>query len=95
VDNAHSSFFSFLSYSRKKNNLDLILEFVDILIPVDGRTVFVFLLAREKGDQEDEQAETAEQAEDGDTHGDETGLVGGESIIVFGSAVVAADDDAV
>jgi len=62
---------------------------------VHGRTVFVLLVAREHHDQEDDEQEEAEQTTDGDTHGNETGLVWGEFVVVFGSGVVHADDDSV
>jgi len=62
---------------------------------VDGRTVFVFLVAAEHDDEEDEEAQQAEQAEDRDTHGDETGLVGGEFIVVFGRGAVDTNHDSV
>jgi len=71
-----------------------VLEFVDVLVSVHRRAIFVLLLAGDQDDQENDQAEQTEQAEDGDTHSNQTGLVGGE-FTIFGSAPVDADDDAV
>jgi len=81
------SFFLFLKISV------LGLEFVDVLVSVDGRTIFVFLLSGNQDDQEDEQAEQAEQAEYGDTHRNETCLVRRElMVVVFGAGPVDADN---
>jgi len=68
------------------------LEFVDVLVSVHGRRVFVFSFTLRDQDKEEQEDE---QTTNGDTHSNQTGLVWGEFVIVFGSGSVDADDDAV
>jgi len=67
---------------KKMRSFSFLLQLVDVLVSVHGGRVFVVSLASDQENQQDDEAVEEQQEENGDTHGNETGLVSGESSAV-------------